>query len=88
MKEYGKYAQGNKYYPGEERKKSIIINTKPYIVKFQKNSREGLCFNHISEYLGSHIFALLGTYKGENVFMKDFLEDNEIFVPFNGVIVF
>ncbi len=52
-------------------------------------------YNHISEYLGSHIFSLLGidaqetflgTYKGENVVViKDFLDEEEIFVPFNGV---
>lgn len=52
-------------------------------------------FNHVSEYLGSHIFTLLGietqetflgTYKGENVVViQDFLEEDEVFVPFNGV---
>lgn len=61
----------------------------------QKNSREGLRFNHVSEYLGSHIFALLGietqetflgTYKDENVVViQDFLGEDEVFVPFNGV---
>ena len=65
------------------------------MVKFQKNSREGLRFNHVSEYLGSHIFALLGietqetflgTYKDENVVViQDFLGEDEVFVPFNGV---
>lgn len=95
MKDYSKYPDGNRFYSGAERKKSILINEKPYLVKFQKNSREGLRFNHVSEYLGSHIFNLLGietqetflgTYKGENVVViQDFLGENEIFVPFNGV---
>lgn len=95
MKDYSKYPDGNRFYSGAERKKSILINGKPYLVKFQKNSREGLRFNHISEYLGSHIFNLLGietqetflgTYKGENVVViQDFLGEDEIFVPFNGV---
>ena len=95
MKDYSRYPDGNRYYSGAERKKSILINEKPYLVKFQKNSREGLRFNHVSEYLGSHIFALLGietqetflgTYKGENVVViQDFLGEDEVFVPFNGV---
>ncbi|MDY3854511.1 MAG: HipA domain-containing protein [Butyribacter sp.] len=95
MKDYSRYPDGNRYYSGAERKKSILINEKPYLIKFQKNSRDGLRFNHISEYLGSHIFALLGietqetflgTYKNENVVViQDFLEEDEVFVPFNGV---
>ena len=95
VKDYSRYPDGNRYYSGAERKKSILINEKPYLVKFQKNSREGLRFNHVSEYLGSHIFALLGietqetflgTYKGENVVViQDFLGEDEVFVPFNGV---
>lgn len=95
MKDYSKYPDGNRFYSGAERKKCILINEKPYLVKFQKNSREGLRFNHVSEYLGSHIFNLLGietqetflgTYKGENVVViQDFLGEDEIFVPFNGV---
>ena len=95
MKDYSRYPDGNRYYSGAERKKSILINEKPYLVKFQRNSREGLRFNHVSEYLGSHIFALLGiktqetflgTYKDENVVViKDFLGEDEVFVPFNGV---
>lgn len=95
MKDYSRYPDGNRYYSGAERKKSILINEKPYLIKFQKNSREGLRFNHVSEYLGSHIFALLGietqetflgTYKNESVVViQDFLGEDEVFVPFNGV---
>ena len=95
MKDYSRYPDGNRYYSGAERKKSILINEKPYLVKFQKNSREGLRFNHVSEYLGSHIFSLLGIktqetflgiYKSEDVVViQDFLGEDEVFVPFNGV---
>lgn len=95
MKDYSKYPDGNRYYSGAERKKSVLINGKPYIVKFQKNSREGLRFNHVSEFLGSHIFSLLGIetqetflgkYKEEDVVViQDFLGEDEVFVPFNGV---
>jgi hypothetical protein len=95
MMDYSNYPDGDRFYSGAERKKSIIINENPYLVKFQKNSREGLRFNHISEFLGSHIFSLLGMeaqetqlglYHGENVVViKDFLGEDEVFVPFNGV---
>ena len=95
MKDYSRYPDGNRYYSGAERKKSILISDKPYLVKFQKNSREGLRFNHVSEYLGSHIFTLLGIdtqetflgkYKNEDVVViQDFLGEDEVFIPFNGV---
>ena len=95
MQDYSKYPDGGRFYSGAERKKSILISEKPYLVKFQKNSREGLRFNHISEYLGSHIFSMLGIetqetflgkYNDENVVaIRDFLGENETFVPFNGV---
>jgi len=95
MKDYSRFEDGDRYYSGAERKKSVMISGRPYLVKFQKNSRDGLRFNHVSEYLGSHIFALLGietqetflgTYKGENVVViQDFLGEDEVFVPFNGV---
>lgn len=95
MKDYSSYREGNRFYTGAERKKSIIINNKNYIIKFRSNSREGYRFNHVSEYIGSHIFSMLGIYtqetalgmyKGEEVvLMKDFLSISEVFVPFNGV---
>lgn len=95
MMDYSNYPDGDRFYSGAERKKSIIINGNAYLVKFQKNSREGLRFNHVSEFLGSHIFSMLGMeaqetqlglYHGENVVViKDFLGEDEVFVPFNGV---
>ena len=65
------------------------------MLKFQKNTPFGLRFNHISEYLGSHIFELLGfdvhrtflgVYQGQNVVAcKDFVINGYQFVPFNDV---
>lgn len=93
--DYTKYPASYRYYSGAEKKKGILIQGKPYIVKFRKNSSEGLRYNHISEYIGSHIFqildvpcqnTILGTYdEQEVVVIEDFLKDEEIFVPFNGV---
>lgn len=64
-------------------------------MKFRRNSPYGLTYNHISEYVGSHIFELaglltqqtfLGTYQGEEVVvLKDFTTETEVFVPFNDV---
>ncbi len=95
MSDYSKYPDGNRFYSGAERKRSVVISDNYYLIKFQKNSRDGLRFNHVSEYLGSHIFSMLGmeaqetflgTYNGENVVaVRDFLSDGEVFVPFNGV---
>ena len=95
MIDYATYPDGERFYSGAERKKSIMIGGHAYLVKFQKNSREGLRYNHVSEYLGSHIFSMLGIetqetqlglYNGENVVViKDFLGEDEVFVPFNGV---
>ncbi|MBS5843978.1 MAG: HipA domain-containing protein [Clostridiales bacterium] len=93
--DYSKYSDGDRFYSGAERKKSILVSGSPYLIKFQKNSREGLQFNHVSEYLGSHIFSMLGIetqetdlgiYHGENVVaIRDFLGEDEVFVPFNGL---
>lgn len=95
MLDYSVYPDGGRFYSGAERKKSILIKGNAYLVKFQKNSRDGLRYNHVSEFLGSHIFSMLGIdsqetqlglYNGENVVViKDFLGDDEVFVPFNGV---
>ena len=95
MIDYSKYSDGDRFYSGAERKKSILVSGSPYLIKFQKNSREGLQFNHVSEYLGSHIFSMLGIetqetdlgiYHGENVVaIRDFLGEDEVFVPFNGL---
>lgn len=93
--DYSQYPLSGKMYGGSEKKIGIVINDERYIVKFQKDSLTGLRFNHVSEYLGSHIFALLGfkaqetylgTYNNRHVVvMKDFLTDGIQFVPFNEV---
>ena len=83
------------FYSGAERKAQLTINGNRYIMKYQKNSEIGKIYNHISEYLGSHIFELLGipvqetilgTYKGENVvLLKNFCDNGEMLVHFNDV---
>ena len=95
MRDYTMYEKTPVMFSGAEKKFEIIIDGHRYIVKFQKNSEVGLTFNHVSEYLGSHIFQVLGipvqetflgTYDGKNVVvMKNFLEQNDALVAFNGV---
>lgn len=82
-------------YGGSEKKVGIMIYNSPYMLKFQKKTPFGTRYNTISEYLGSHIYQMLGfncqdtalgTYKGENVVAcKDFVVDGYQFVPFNDV---
>lgn len=96
MKDYSAYPiDTDVFFSGAENKTQIIINGQRYIMKYQRNSEIGMIFNHVSEYLGSHIFELLGipvqdtylgTYEGKNiVLMKHFCHDGEILVHFNGV---
>jgi len=93
--DYSIYPKNQKQYTGSEEKIGITINSIDYIVKFQKNSENGLLNNHISEHLGSSIFNILGEaaqethlgiYNQRNVVVcMDFNQPNNIFVPFNGV---
>lgn len=93
--DYSRYQSSRRYYTGAERKKGILIQGVPYIVKYAKNSPQGLTYSHVSEYIGSHLFQMvgmevqqtfLGTCDGSPVVvMKDFIGENEIFVPFNDV---
>lgn len=95
MRDYSMYEKTPVMLSGAEKKIEIIIDGHRYIVKFQKNSEVGLTYNYVSEYLGSHIFQVigipvqetfLGTYGGANVVvMKNFLESGDAFVAFNGV---
>lgn len=95
IKDFSKCAPSGKFYTGAERKKGIRFKGEDYIVKFRKNSSAGPTFNHVSEYLGCHIFEMagiltqetwLGIYRGEEVVvMKDFTSATGIFVPFNDV---
>lgn len=96
MKDFSKYnIDLNVFYSGAERKNQITINGNRYIIKYQKNSEIGLIYNHVSEYLGSHIFELLGipvqdtqlgTYAGENVvIVRNFCEEGEVLMHFNDI---
>ena len=95
MRDYSMYKKTPVMFSGAEKKFEIIMDGHRYIVKFQKNSEIGLTYNHVSEYLGSHIFqsigipvqeTFLGTYDGKNVVvMKNFLEPEDALVAFNGV---
>ena len=96
MKDFSVYElDTDVFYSGAERKNQLIINGERYIMKFQKKSEVGLIYNHVSEFLGSHIFGLLGvdvqetelgTYNGENVVVvKNFCKEGEVLVHFNDV---
>ena len=93
--DFSNYPLSNIRYGGSERKLGILINGEPYMLKFQKITQFGKRNNHLSEYLGSHIFELLGfnvhqtylgNYKNEAVVAcKDFVCNGYEFVPFNDV---
>lgn len=95
IRDFSKCASSGRFYTGAERKKGILLEGENYIIKFRKNSAAGLTYNHVSEYLGCHIFELagiltqetwLGTYQGEDVVViKDFTSEEEVFVPFHDV---
>ena len=94
-RDFSKCRLSNIHYGGSERKIGILIDNQKYMIKFQKNTPFGYRYNHISEYLGSHIYELLGydvhktylgTYNNEEVVAcKDFTCDGYKFVPFNDV---
>jgi hypothetical protein len=93
--EFSRYPLSGRYYGGSEKKLGILINDSHYMLKFQKKTAFGSRFNHISEYIGSHVFEMLGfptqetylgTYQGEQVVAcKDFAGNGRQFVPFNDV---
>lgn len=93
--DFSEYKINKKFYGGSEKKIGITIDGSDYMIKFQKNTVFGKRNNHISEYLGSHIFesigipvqgTYLGYYKGEEVVAcKDFIDMGKQFVPFNDV---
>lgn len=93
--DFSNYTLSDRYYGGSEKKVGILINNSPYMLKFQKKTAFGTRYNHISEYIGSHVFAILGfpvqetylgTYQGEQVVAcKDFIVPGVQFVPFNDV---
>ena len=91
--DYSNYEVNNKFYNGVDKKIGICIHGENYLIKFRKNEGINKGYNHVSEYLGSHIFsilgieaqeAFLGKYKGEEVVLiKDFNKEGSFFVPFN-----
>lgn len=96
MIDFSKYKNTKTYYGGSERKTGINFNGEEYMIKFQKETNFGTKrFNHVSEYIGCHIFRLLGFeaqktilgfYNGEEVVAcKNFLSGGYVFVPFNDV---
>ena len=96
MKDYSIYPiDTDVFFSGAEDKAQITINGQRYIMKYQRNSEIGMTFSHVSEYLGSHMFEILGIpvhdtflgiYNGRNiVLLKHFCADGEILVHFNGV---
>ncbi len=93
--DFSGYPLSNRYYGGSEKKKGIIISGSEYMMKFQTRTAFGLRMNHVSEYIGCHVFELLnmpaqetylGTYQGEEVVAcKNFIAHDEQFVPFNDI---
>ena len=93
--DFTKFKLSNKQYGGSERKIGLTDGRDFYMIKFRKKSDFGLKYNHVSEFIGSHIFELLGFdthktalgyYKNEEVVAcKDFNENGCQFVPFNDV---
>ena len=93
--DYSNCPLSRRFYGVAEKKLGVLIDGSPYMLKFQKKTAFGFRYNTISEYLGSHIYKLLGfysqetflgTYQGENVVAcKDFTEGGFQFVPFNDV---
>lgn len=96
MIDFSNYSRTKTYYGGSERKFGILVDGYEYMIKFQKYNNFGKkIYNHISEYIGCHIFELfgfevqetyLGTYNSEEVVAcKNFIVDSYQFVPFNDV---
>ena len=93
--DFSNYEISNTYFGGSERKIGLIISGSEYMIKFQKKTEFGKRNNHISEYIGSHIFDMLGfsvqetylgIYNGEQVVAcKNFVKNGCQFVPFNDV---
>lgn len=96
MLDFSNYEVTNTFFGGSEKKIAINFDGFEYMIKFQKQTNLGeRRLNHISEYIGSHIFELLGfevqetylgTYNKEQVVAcKNFVIEGNQFVPFNDV---
>ena len=92
---FSEYELNGMYYGGSERKEGITLADEDYMIKYQKQTAFGKRNNHISEFIGSHIFELCGfqahkTYLGyrngeQVVACKDFNVEGKQFVPFNDI---
>ena len=95
MMDYSEFPLSGRYYGGTEKKIGVLVNGSEFMLKFQKQTAFGFRNNHFCEYIGSHVFELLGlqaqetflgTWRGEQVVAcKDFISAGEQFVPFNDV---
>lgn len=74
--DFSNFPLSGRYYGGSEKKYGILIGDAPYMLKLQKMTAFGKRFNHVSEFIGCHVFALLGfdaqetylgSYQGEQV---------------------
>lgn len=93
--DFSEYKLNEKYYGGSERKEGVTIDGEDYMIKYQKHTAFGKRNNHISEFIGSHVFEICGleahkTYLGyrngeQVVACKDFNIFGKQFVPFNDV---
>lgn len=94
--DFSGFPRTDTFFGGSERKVGILVDRSEYMLKFPKTDAFGSKrTNHVSEYLGSHIFSALnvlvqethlGLYRGEEVVAcRNFLEPDEQFVPFNDV---
>nr|WP_026496512.1 HipA domain-containing protein [Butyrivibrio sp. WCD3002] len=93
--DFTNFPRSGTYYGGSEKKIGIVIDDEEYMLKFQKKTPFGMRYNHLSEYIGCHIFEIadfsvqetfLGTYGSESVVAcKNFIRADEQFVPFNDV---
>lgn len=73
--DFSNYELGSINYGGSERKLSILIPNEAghkcdYMLKFQKNTPFGKINNHLSEFIGSHIFEMLGFKAGKVLTMR------------------
>lgn len=70
IRDFSKCKKSYKYFGGSERKIGLMIDGNPYMVKFQNETEFGKRNNHISEFLGSHNFEMLGFETQETILGK------------------
>ena len=93
--DYSDFPKTDRFFGGSERKIAVRINGEQWILKFQYDDGMKIRYNHVSEYIGSHVFESLGfdvqrtelgTYHGKQVVAcRDFVPEGCMFVPFNDV---